>query len=127
MLLSVKYQLYYATHRNDVGKTRIRLKPNAKLQTQRPTKVSVNFRDKLEKLLDELEHHNIIRQISSTPGDKSIYGTTFSNPLIIIPKGDTIKVVLDTRHLNSNTDQSFVSWPIKPLAPLCFFSRILWS
>ena len=27
--------------------------------------------------------------------------------LIIILKGDTIKVVLDARHLNSNTDQSF--------------------
>ena len=39
------------------------------------------------------------------------------NPLIIIPKGDTIKVVLDARHLNSNTDQSFESWPIEPLAP----------
>ena len=30
---------------------------------------------------------------------------------------DTIKVVLDARHLNTNTDQSFESWPIEPLAP----------
>ena len=39
------------------------------------------------------------------------------NPLIIIPKEDTIKCVLDARHLNSNTEQSDESWPIEPLAP----------
>ena len=31
--------------------------------------------------------------------------------------GDTIKVVLDARHINSNTEQPFESWPIDPLAP----------
>ena len=67
---------------------------------------------KLKKLLDELEKHNVIRQIGSTSSGKSIYGTTFLNPLNIIPKGDTIKVVLDAKHLNSNTDQSFEFWPI---------------
>ena len=117
----VKYRTCYATHKNDVGQIatpfRIRLKPNAKLQTQRPTKVPIHYREELKKLLDELEKHNIIRQIGSTPSDKYIYGTKFLNPLIIIPKGDTIKVVLDARHLNSNTDQSFESWPIEPLAP----------
>ena len=30
---------------------------------------------------------------------------------------DTIKVVLDVRHLNSNTEQDFESKPIEPLAP----------
>ena len=39
------------------------------------------------------------------------------NPLFIIPKGDAIKVVLDARHLNSNTNQELESWPIEPLAP----------
>ena len=39
------------------------------------------------------------------------------NPLIFIPKGDAIKVVLDARHLNSNTNQELESWPIEPLAP----------
>ena len=46
-----------------------------------------------------------------------MYGTIFLYPLNIIPKGDTIKVVLDARHLNSNTAQSFESWPIEPLSP----------
>ena len=39
-------------------------------------------------------------------------------PLNIVPKRDTIKVVFDARHLNSNTDQSFESFPIEPLAQL---------
>ena len=41
----------------------------------------------------------------------------FLHPLIIISKGDATKVVLDARHLNSNTDQELESWPIEPLAP----------
>ena len=54
-----------------------------------------------------------IKQIGSTPDEKHTIGTTFLNPLIIIPKGDVIKIVLDARHLNSNTDQELESWPIE--------------
>ena len=111
----------YAKHKNDVGLIstpfRIRLKENCKLQTQRPTKIPIHYREKLNKLLVELEKHNIIKQIGSTPEEKQNIGTTFLNPLIIIPKGDTIKIVLDARHLNSCTNQTFESWPIEPLAP----------
>ena len=117
----LKYKTCYATHKNDVGKIstpfRIRLKPNAQLMTQRPSKVPIHYRDKLNALLKELEKYNIIKQIGSSPQDKPVYGTTYLNPLIIIPKGDTIKCVLDARHLNSNTEQSDESWPIEPLAP----------
>ena len=117
----LKYKTYYATHKNDVGKIstpfRIRLKPNAQLMTQRPSKVPIHYRDKLNVLLKELENYNIIKQIGSSPQDKPVYGTTYLNPLIIIPKGDTIKCVLDARHLYSNTEQSDESWPIEPLAP----------
>ena len=85
-----KYQNCYATHRNDVGQIatpfRIRLKPNAKLQTQSSTKVPIHRREKLKTLLDELEKHNIICQIGFTPSDKSIYGITFLNPLLLSPK-----------------------------------------
>ena len=81
--------------------------------TQRPSKVPIHYRDKLNVLLKELEKYNIIKQIGSSPQDKPVY----LNPLIIIPKGDTIKCVLDARHLNSNTEQSDESWPIEPLAP----------
>ena len=73
--------------------------------------------DRLNELLLELEKYNIIKQIGSTSDEKHTIGTTFSNPLIIFPKGDAIKVVLDVRHLNSNTNQELESWPIEPLAP----------
>ena len=85
--------------------------------TQRPSKVPIHYRGKLNALLIELEKYNIIKQIGSFPQDKPVYCTTYLNPLILIPKGDTIKCVLDARHLNSNTEQSDESWPIEPLAP----------
>ena len=114
-------QNWYAKHKNDVGKIstpfRIRIKDNCKLQTQRPSKVPIHYRDRLNKLLLELKKYNIIKQIGSTSDEKHTIGTTFFNPLIIIPKGDAIKVVLDARHLNSNTNQELESWPIELLAP----------
>ena len=86
-----KYKTCYATHKNDAGKIstlfRIRLKPNAQFMTQRPSKVPIHYRDKLNALLNELEKYKIIKQIGSSPQDKPVYGTTFLNPLIIIPKG----------------------------------------
>ena len=116
--LLINNQHCYAKHRNDVGKIstpfRIRIKENCKLQTQRPSKVPIHYRDRLNRLLIELEKYNIIKQIGSTPDEKHSIGTTFLNLLIIIPKGDAIKVVLDARHLNSNTDQELESWPIEP-------------
>ena len=82
--------------------------------TQRPSKVLIHYRDKLNALLKESEKY---KQIGSSPQEKPVYGTTSLNPLIIIPKGDTVKCVLDARNLNSNTEESDESWPIEPLAP----------
>ena len=117
----LKYKTCYATHKNDVGKIsnpfRIRLKPNAQLMKQRPSKVPIHYRDKLNALLKELEKYNIIKQIGSSPQAKPVQGTIYLNPLIIFPKGDTIKCVLDARNLNSNTEQSDESWPIEAPAP----------
>ena len=60
----LKYKTCYATHKNDVGKIstpfRIRLKPNAQLMTQRPSKVPIHYRDKLNVLLKELEKYNTL-------------------------------------------------------------------
>ena len=119
--LLLKYITFYSTHKNDVGTIatpfRIRLKPNAQLIKQRPSKVPIHYRDKLDALLEELEKYNIIKQNNSSPQDKPVYGTIYLNPLVIIPEGDSIKCVLDARHLNSNTEQSDESWPIEPLVP----------
>ena len=117
----INNQNCYAKHRNDLGKIstpfRIRIKENCKLQTQRPSKVPIHYRDRINKLLVELEKHNMIKQTGSTPDKKHTIGTTILNPLIISPKGDTKKVVLDARYLNSNTNQELESGPIEPLPP----------
>ena len=65
--------------------------------TQRPSKVPKHYKDKLNALQKELEKHNLIKQIGSSPHDKPTYGTTYLNPLVIIPKRDSIKCVLDAR------------------------------
>ena len=117
----LEYKTCYATHKNDVGKIstplRIRLKPNAQVITQRPSKLPIHYTDKLYALLKEVEKHNIIKQIGSSPQDKPVFCKTYLNPFIIIPKGDTIKYVLDARHLNTNTEQSDETWPIESVAP----------
>ena len=119
--LLLKHKTCYATHQNDVGKIatpfRIRVKPNAQLLTQRPSKVLIHYIDKLNALLKELEKYNIIKQIVSSPQDKPVYGTSYLNLRVTIPKGNSIKCVLDARHLNSNTEQFDEPWPIEPLAP----------
>ena len=58
-IFSLKYKACYATHKNDVGEIatpfRVRRKPNAQLIAQRPSKVPIHYRDKLNTLLKELE------------------------------------------------------------------------
>ena len=54
----------------------------------------------------ELIFHEKSSDLRKAQKDKPLYGTTYLHPLIIIPKEDSIKCVLDARHLNSNTEQS---------------------
>ena len=114
------YKTYFATNEINVEKTAttfgIRLKPNAQLITQRPSKVPIHYRDKLNTLPKELENYSNIKQIGSSPQDKPVYGTTYLNLIIIIPIGDSTKCVIDARRLNSITKQSDESWLFEPLA-----------
>ena len=45
-------------------------------------------------------------------------GSLFTNPIIILPKGDTVKLVIDARYLNSITDLSNYSWPLEQVQML---------
>ena len=81
----------YVTHKIDVGKIstpfRIRLKPNAQLITQGPSKVQIHYRDKLNTHLKELQKYNVIKkQFGSAPQENPVYGTIYLNPLIIIQR-----------------------------------------
>ena len=42
-------------------------------------------------------------------------GSLFTNAIVILPKVDTIKLVIDARYLNSITDLSNYSWPLEPV------------
>ena len=94
----------YSQHMFDVGKTRqkfhVTLKPNVELKRQRPSKVPLHSKEKLEKLLTQLKDANIIREM----GDDDKLGSLFVNPLILTPKNDYVKLVVDARYLNSVTD-----------------------
>ena len=45
-------------------------------------------------------------------------GSLFTNLIIILPKRDSVKLVIDARYLNSITDLSNYSWPLEPVQML---------
>ena len=105
----------YSLHKFDVGKTRqkfhVTLKPHVELKRQRASKVPLHLKDKLEKLLTQLKDADIIREM----GDDDEMGSLFVNPIILMPKNDYVKLVIDARYLNSVTDLTNYSWPLEPV------------
>ena len=95
-----------------MGKTRqkfhVTLKPKAELKRQRPSKVPLHLKEKLEKLLTQLNAADIIREM----GDDDEMGSLFVNPIILMPKNDYVELVIDSRYLNSVTDLTDYSWPL---------------
>ena len=94
----------YSQHKFDVGKTRqkfhVTLKPNVELKRQRPSKIPLHLKEKLETLLTQLKDVDIIREM----GDDDEMGSLFVNPIILMPKSDYVKLVIDARFLDSVTD-----------------------
>ena len=105
----------YSLHTFDVGKTRQKfhgtIKPNVDLRRQRSSKVPLHLKDKLEKLLTQLKDADIIREM----GDDDEMGSLFVNPIILMPKNDYVKLVIDARYLNSVTELTNYSWPLEPV------------
>ena len=101
----------YSQHKFDVGKTRqkfhVKLKPNVELKRQRPSKVPLHLKEKLEKLLTQLKDADVFRQM----GDDDEMGSLFVNPILLMPKSEYVKLVIDARFLNSVTDLTNYSWP----------------
>ena len=114
----IEDQDVYSHHKYDIGKTKhkfhIPLKKDATFKKQRPSKIPVHLRDKLDKLMDELIQAGIVRELN----EKDDMNSWFVNPVIILPKKDYVKLVLDARYLNSITDTSNCSWPLEPLQVL---------
>ena len=105
----------YSFTKYDIGKIahefKITLQKDAQFRKQRPSKIPFHYRDRLEKLLVELQEAEIIKEM----GDEEEMGSSFINPIIILPKGDSLKIVIDARFLNSITDLTTYYWPLEPL------------
>ena len=112
----IKYSSVYATSKFDVGKIssslHLPLKPDAVFKKQRASKVPTHLHDKVNRLLDILEQNKIISPVNKEEKPK---GNTFINPVIILAKGESLKIVLDARYLNSLIDESKCNWPIEPI------------
>ena len=61
--------------------------------------------------MDELIQVGIIRELN----EKDDMNSWFVNLVIILPKKDYVKLVIDARYLNSITDTSNSSWPLETL------------
>ena len=114
--LLLKYPKVCATSKFDVGKINsplhLPLKTDAVFKKQRANKVPINLHDKVNRLLDILEKYAIISPVKQ---EEQLKGNTFINPVIILAKGESLKIVLDARYLNSLIDESKCSWPIEPI------------
>ena len=100
----LKYSTVYSTSKFDVGKIssslHLPLKPDAVFKKQRASKVPIHLHDKV---------------ISPVNKEEQPKGNTFINPVIILAKGESLKIVLDARYLNSLIDESKCNWPIEPI------------
>ena len=104
----------YSRHKFHVGKTRqkfhVTLKPKAELKRQRPSKVPLHLKEKLEKLFTQLKDADLIRKMGDD--DARI---TFCQSHHFNAQNDYVKPVIDARHLNSVTDLTNYSWPLEPV------------
>ena len=112
----LKLSTVYTTSKFDVGKIssslHLPLKPDAVFKKQRASKVPIHLHDKVNRLLDILEQYKIISPVNKEEQPK---GNTFINPVIILAKGASLKIVLDATYLNSLVDESKCNWPIEPI------------
>ena len=75
-------------------------------------KVPIHLHDKVNRLLDIFEQYKNISPVNKEEHPK---GNTFINPVIILAKGESLKIVLDARYLNSLIDESKFNWPIEQI------------
>ena len=113
----LKCSTVYATSKLDVRKIssslHFSLKPDAVFKKkQKASKVPIHLNDKVYRLLDILEQYEIMSPVNKEVQPK---GNTFINPVIILGKDESLKIVLDARYLNSLIDESKCNWPIEPI------------
>ena len=84
------YRQVYATKKFDVGKTKVKLnlpiKKDAIFKKQRISKVPIHLRERIQKVLDVLKKYDIIAPVNKK---QLSTGNTFTNPVIIVRKGES--------------------------------------
>jgi hypothetical protein len=114
----IQYIHCYAQHKYDIGKItkpfQIKIKEGTVFKKQRPTKIAIQHRDEVENTLQKMEKEDIVEQMGLDE-TKHELGSLHFNPMIILKKGQTIKIVLDVRFLNSITDEEFYHWPLESI------------
>ena len=88
------------------------LKATAVFKKQRATRIPLQLQDKVLHLFDVLTHFDIISPVNA---DSLTTGNIFINPVITHKKGESLKIVLDARQLNTMIDETKSSWPIEPI------------
>ena len=81
------------------------------MKRQRPSKVPLYLKDKLENFSTQLKDADIIREM----GDDDEMRSLFVNPIILMPKSDYVKLVIDARFLNTVKDLTKYSWLLEPV------------
>ena len=112
MGLLVENKDVFSKYTYDVGKTtqefHVKLKKDAKSRKQPPFKVPLQYKGRIEVLLNQLQQAGVIREM----GNDVEMGSLLKNPVIILLKGVTVILVTDARYFNSITDLSNQSWPL---------------
>ena len=91
-------------------KLNLPMKKHAIFKKQRISKVSIQLRERNQQLLDVLKKYEIISPVNK---EQLSTANTFTNPVIILRKGESLKIVLDAQYLNSMIDESKCNWPIE--------------
>ena len=65
--------------------------------------------EKLKEICTQIKDADIIREM----GDDDEMGSLFVNPIILMPKNDYVKLVIDARYLKSVTELTNYPWPLK--------------
>ena len=112
----IKNSSVYATSKFDIGKIssslHLPMKPGAVFKKQRASKVPIHLHDKVKRLLNILEQNEIISPVNKDEQPKI---NTFINPVIILAKSESLKIVLVARYVNSLNDESKCNWPIEAI------------
>ena len=108
--------MVYATSKFDDGKVNSPLhlpflKPGTVFKEQRANKFPIHLQDKINRLLDILEQYKIFSPVYKEKSQKK----NVNKPRYYFAKGESLKIVLHARYLNSLIDESICNWPKKPI------------